>query len=205
MGRSDSDGGGGSGNLAYWLSGTDNCFPSTEKGRRCVQIFSMIGSSLVPFGHWLQNRSFALAIADSSWAYPIVQATHFTGISLWVGTNFAVDLSLLGIGNKRQTPAQLSDALFIWNWLGFATAVLGGFLLFSVSAETFVINPAFLVKLGFLVPIALITHIVIQCKIHSWGKGGDMPLVAKSAGSLELLLWFSVATAAVLIPYGPLV
>ena len=165
----------------------------------------MVGSSLVPFGHWLQNRTFALAIADSAWAYPFVQATHFSGLSLWLGTNFAVDISLLGFGNRKQTPAQLSDALFVWNWLGFGVAVLGGFLLFSVSAETFVINPAFLVKLGILIPAALVTHIVIQCKIHAWGRGPQTPAVAKRAGSLELALWFCVATAAVLIPYGPLV
>lgn len=165
----------------------------------------MVGSSLIPFGHWLQNRDFALAIADSRWAYPFVQATHFSGISLWLGTNFAVDISLLGVGNKRQTPAQLSDALFVWNWLGFGLAVLGGFLLFSVSAETFVINPAFLTKLGILIPAALVTHIAIQCKIHSWGKAPQTSAAGRRAGSLELLLWFCVATAAVLIPYGPLV
>lgn len=165
----------------------------------------MIGASLVPFGHWLQNRGFALAIADSGWAYPFVQATHFSGISLWLGTNFAVDLSLLGIGNKCQTPAQLSDALFVWNWIGFGLALTGGFLLFSVSAETFVINPAFLVKLGILIPVSLITHVFIQLKIHSWGTSAETPAIAKQIGSLELLLWFSVATAAVLIPYGPLV
>jgi len=165
----------------------------------------MIGSSLVPLGHWLQNRSFALTIADSRWAYPFVQATHFSGISLWIGTNVAVDLSLLGIGNQKHTPADLSDSLFFWNWLGFATAVLGGFLLFSVSAETFVINPAFLVKLSTLIPAALITHIIIQCKIHQWAREPSLPQIAKYAGSIELLLWFCVATAAVLIPYGPLV
>ena len=69
--------------------------------------------SLVHFGHWLQNRPFALAIAGSEWAYPFVQATHFTGLSLWVGTNVAVDLSLLGVGKKSTPPLQLSDALFI--------------------------------------------------------------------------------------------
>ncbi len=165
----------------------------------------MIGSSLVPLGHWLQNRSFALSIGDSRWAYPFIQATHFSGISLWIGTNFAVDLSLLGIGNKDHTPGELSDSLFFWNWVGFATAALGGFLLFSVSAETFVINPAFLAKLSILVPAALITHIVIQCKIHDWDREPKLPQIAKCAGSIELLLWFCVATAAVLIPYGPLV
>jgi hypothetical protein len=165
----------------------------------------MVGSSLVEFGHWLQNTGYALAIGSSGWAYPFVQATHFTGISLWLGTNFAVDISLLGIGNKRQSPAQLSDTLFFWNWLGFAIALLGGFLLFSVSAETFLVNPAFLVKLGILIPTALITHIAIQCKIHAWDQAGGSRTVAKCVGSFELFLWLCVATAAVLIPYGPLV
>ena len=43
--------------------------------------------SLVIFGNWLQNRSFALAIAGSDWAYPLVQASHFTRLSIWIGTS----------------------------------------------------------------------------------------------------------------------
>src|ERR1700724_2462378 len=106
----------------------------------------------VGFGHWLQNQPFALSIAGSDWAYPFVQATHFTGLSLWVGTNVAVDLSLLGASKKSSASLQLSDALFLWNWIGFGIAVTGGFLLFSVSAETYLTNIAFLIKLGLLIP-----------------------------------------------------
>jgi hypothetical protein len=160
-----------------------------------------MGGSLLSFGHWLQNTSWALAIATSDWAYPFVQATHFTGLSLWVGTNVAVDLSLLGVGNKRQGPSQLSEALFVWNWIGFSIAVTGGFLLFSVSAETYVTNIAFITKLGLLIPLALVLHIVIQRKVRAWGQTADTPQVAKVAGFAELLLWLSVATAAVSIPY----
>ena len=160
----------------------------------------MVGE-LVNFGNWLQNTSWALAIATSEWAYPFVQATHFTGLSLWIGTSVAVDLSLLGIGNKRQPPSRLSDALLAWNWIGFAIAVTGGFLLFSVSAATYLINAAFLTKLGLLIPVALALHIVIQKKIRSWGQMPNIPAVAKLAGLAELLLWLSVASAAVSIPY----
>ena len=158
-------------------------------------------ASLVNFGHWLQNRSFALAIAGSDWAYPFVQATHFTGLSLWVGTNVAVDLSLLGVGKKTTPALQISDALFIWNWIGFGVAVTGGFLLFSVSAETYLTNIAFLTKLGLLIPLGLVLHIVIQRKAPTWEKAPEPPSVAKLAGFAELLLWLCVATAAVLIPY----
>ncbi len=125
-------------------------------------------SSLANFGYWLQNRPFALAIAGSDWVYPLVQATHFTGLSLWVGTSVAVDLSLLGAGKKSNPPLQLSDALFIWNWIGFGLAVTGGFLLFSVSAATYLANIAFLTKLGILVPLGLLLHIVIQRKAPLW-------------------------------------
>jgi hypothetical protein len=157
--------------------------------------------SLATFGHWLQNRQFALDIATSDWAYPIVQATHFTGLSLWVGTNVIVDLGLLGVGRKSGTPPRMSDTLFVWNWIGFAIAVTGGFFLFSISAETYLANVAFLTKLGLLIPLGLALHIVIQQRASAWEEAPEMPRVAKVAGLAELLLWLSVATAAVLIPY----
>jgi len=155
----------------------------------------------VGFGHWLQNQPFALSIAGSDWAYPFVQATHFTGLSLFVGTNIAVDLSLIGIGKKSAAPFQISEMLLVWNWIGFAVAVTGGFLLFSVSAETYLTNMAFLTKLGLLIPLALVLHIVIQRKAPEWETAPETPSVAKIAGCAELLLWLCVATAAVLIPY----
>lgn len=157
---------------------------------------------LLSFGHWVQTRSFATAIAESDWAYPFVQATHFVGLSLWIGTNVALDLSLLGVGNEHQTPARLSDGLFVWNWLGLAIAITGGFLLFSVSASMYVTNIAFLTKLGVLIPLGLALHIVNQLKVRQWGQNPDPPLVAKVAGATELLLWVGVATAAVSIPYA---
>ena len=96
---------------------------------------------------------------------------------------------------------QLSDTLFVWNWIGFCIAITGGFLLFSVSAETYLTNIAFLTKLGLLIPLALVLHIVIQRKAPVWEQASETPWLAKVAGFTELLLWLCVATAAVLIPY----
>jgi hypothetical protein len=125
-------------------------------------------------------------------------------VSLGIGTNTLLDLRLLGVGKKTQTVSQLSDALLVWNWIGFGIAVLGGVLLFSTSAMIYVRNPAFRIKLGVLIPLALLLHIVIQRKARAWNQE-DTPTTAKLAGLAELTLWFSVATAAVLIPYffGP--
>ena len=162
----------------------------------------LMESALVGFGHWLQTREFATNIAESDWAYPYVQATHFVGLSLWITTNVALDLSLLGVGNKSEPPAKLSSSLFVWNWLGLAIAITGGFLLFSVNASMYVTNVAFLTKLGLLIPLGLIMHIFNQVKVREWGATTELPVAAKIAGATELVLWLGVATAAVSIPYA---
>src|ERR1700730_5598496 len=156
---------------------------------------------LLALCHWLQNTPLVLWLYGCNWAYSRLQATHFTGLSLWIGTNVALDLRLLGLGKGRQTIAELSDALFILNWAGFAIAILGGFLLFSVSATGYVANPAFRIKLGILIPVALILHIVNQRKARAWSQATETPLMAKVGGFSELLLWLLVAVAAVSIPF----
>ena len=160
-----------------------------------------MSGTLLNFGNWLQNTRLALSIASSTWSYAYVQALHFSGLSLFLGTNLALDLSLLGVGKHRHTPAELSAGLIVWNWIGFCIAITGGFLLFSASAASYVINPAFLTKLGILIPVALIVHITVQSKVRGWCQTPELPKVARFAGLGELVLWLCVATAAVLIPY----
>ena len=155
---------------------------------------------LVTFCKWLENTWWGTGARTTLWAYPFIQLIHFSGLSLWLGTNAAVDLRLLGLGRNRQTAAQLSEDLFAWNWTAFCIVILGGFLLFSATATTFVVNPAFRVKLGILVPTALVWHIIVQRKARVWGRTEKTPAVAKLAGLFELLLWLSVVTAAVEIP-----
>jgi len=156
--------------------------------------------SLVAFSKWLESTWWGTGVRTSLWAYPFIQLIHFSGLSVWLGTNAAVDMRLLGVGKNRQTAAQLSDALFAWNWIGFSIVVLGGFLLFSATGSTYIANPAFEVKLGMLVPLALVWHIVVQQKARTWGQAPQTPPIAKLAGLFELVLWISVVTAAVEIP-----
>lgn len=155
---------------------------------------------LMSFAKWLENTHFAVSISGSNWAYPFVQWTHFSGLSLWLSTSLALDFRFLGLGKKRNTAAELSNALFAWNWTGFAVAICGGFMLFASAATKYVVNPAFLLKLGIFVPIALIVHVINQQKAKVWGLTPDVPGIAKCAGLLELLLWLCVVTCAVSIP-----
>lgn len=159
-----------------------------------------MSAALMAFAKWLEGTHWALYISSSNWIYPFVQLTHFSGLSLWIGTNLALDFRLLDLGRKRQTAAELSRSLFAWNWAGFAIAICGGFMLFSASATKYVINPAFLIKLGILIPVALVVHIVNQQKAKIWGATADTLRIGKYMGLIELILWIGVVTAAVSIP-----
>src|ERR1700721_1310803 len=99
------------------------------------------------FANWLQNTTYASTIAGSLWAYPFVQLTHFTGLSIWLGTTFAIDLHALGLVKNSQTTSQWQSSLVLWNWIGFFLVVLGGFTLFSTAAVTFIANKTFEVTL----------------------------------------------------------
>jgi hypothetical protein len=159
-----------------------------------------IQTSLMPIAKYLQMTSWATAIRTSLWAYPFIQLIHFSGLSLWLGTNVAGDLRLLGVGKKPQTAADVRDELFVWNWIGFCVVVLGGFLLFSARATAYAVNPAFRTKLFMLIPMALLWHVFVQARTRDWGQSMETPTVAKVAGIVELLLWLGVVTAAVEIP-----
>ena len=63
----------------------------------------------------------------SLWLYPFIQLIHFSGLSIWLGTNVVSDLRLMNLGKKPQTARDVRDELFAWNWIGFCIVVLGGF------------------------------------------------------------------------------
>jgi hypothetical protein len=155
---------------------------------------------LFGFCRWLETTPWGAPTRETMWFYPFIQLIHFTGLSLWLSTNVALDLRLIGVGNWRRTAAELAQDLFVLNWIGFCIVVTGGFLLFSATATAYIQNGAFLVKLGMLVPTALVFHVVVQSKSRTWGRTAELPGVARLAGLIELLLWLSVVTAAVEIP-----
>jgi hypothetical protein len=146
---------------------------------------------------WLEGTPWGVMVRDSTWMYPVMKWVHFVGLSMWLGTILAVDLRLIGVGERRQTAAELSHGLFAWSWIGFFVAFVGGFLLFSVEATTYVSNTGFRLKLAVLIPLALIWHVVVHKKTAAWTRTEHTSAIGKWAGLIELLLWISVVAASV--------
>ena len=146
---------------------------------------------------WLENTPWGTIVRDSSWMYPVILWLHFIGLSMWLATSLSVDLRLMGVGARRQTATELSNALFVWKWIGFGVAFVGGFLLLSAEATVYVTNTGFRLKLAVLAPLALMWHMVVQKKTRAWTETERTSAIGKWAGALEFLLWISVVAASV--------
>jgi hypothetical protein len=129
--------------------------------------------------------------------YPVILWLHFIGLSMWLATCLSVDLRLMGVGARRQTATELSNGLFMWKWVGFGVAFVGGFLLLSAEATVYVTNTGFRLKLAVLAPLALMWHVVVQKKVRAWTETGRTSVMGKWAGALEFLLWTAVVAASV--------
>jgi hypothetical protein len=153
--------------------------------------------ALLVWCRWLEHTPWGVAVRDSSWMYPGVLWVHFVGLSIWLGACFTVDLRLMGVGARRQTAAELANGLFAWKWIGLAVAFVGGFLLLSAEATTYVTNTGFRLKLAVLTPLALIWHAVVQRNTPAWALTEQTSPIGKWAGLIESLLWISVVTGSV--------
>ena len=154
---------------------------------------------LTSFANWIQNTPVGLAVGGTLWGYPFVQLIHFFGLSMWVGPIVMVDLRLMGLAAKNESLSRLAKNLTPWTWTGLAIVVTGGALLFSASAKTYVLNPAFRVKFPLLLA-GIAYHYFMQRSVPTWDRPGGIPVWAKVAGAAEMAIWIGVITAAVNIP-----
>ena len=100
---------------------------------------------------WLEATAAATAMRQSLWLYPIVEILHIIGFVVLVGSAAMFDLRLLGF--SRQLPVTgMERHLLPWARASVLLIVPTGGLMFVAHATEFAGNPAFRMKLLFLVP-----------------------------------------------------
>lgn len=98
----------------------------------------------------LERSALAVALRESTWIYPSIEALHILGVALVAGAAIAFDLRLLGLG--RALPLE-PMARFLPRLALTAFAALSlptGALLFITQAVALSANPVFWTKLALL-------------------------------------------------------
>jgi len=149
------------------------------------------------FFEWLTTSPWANAMNGPEWAFPVVQSLHFIGFAFSIGTIAIVDLRLLGLGMRRQKPAELAADLNPWTLAGITIMLITGALMFSADAVRYRYNPSFQFKMASLA-LALLFHFTL----HRRAVRSDMPsFAAKLAGAASLLLWTAVVAGGRMIAF----
>ncbi|MFO7278473.1 MAG: hypothetical protein DIU56_015720 [Pseudomonadota bacterium] len=146
------------------------------------------------FFEWLESTPVSVAIAQSSWLFPAIEAVHVLALTAVVGSIAMVDLRLLSLWSSGVPAGRLVRSLLPVTWVAFAVAVVSGLVLFATGATVYLANEPFRYKL-LLILLAgvnmLVFHALAGQRLNSW-QAGATPLFARFAGGLSLLFWTGV-------------
>ncbi len=107
---------------------------------------------------------------SSELVFPTLECFHIVGFALSIGTIAIVDFSLLGIGMRRQSPAQLAKDTWLWTLSGLVLMFFSGLLLFSSDPDMYYLNWPFLIKMVFFV-----SAVVFHYTVHRKTVASDTP------------------------------
>jgi hypothetical protein len=144
-------------------------------------------------GH-IDQSSVAIWIRESGvlYGYPLILFLHTLGLSTLVGLSSAINLRLLGVASG--IPLASLDRLFSLMWAGLAMTAATGILLFVADATRHASNPAFLVKLVFVL-LAVTALVLIRTRVFRRHHNGKILAV------VSLACWFGALSAGRLMAY----
>ncbi|HXB62725.1 MAG TPA: DUF6644 family protein [Acidobacteriaceae bacterium] len=146
---------------------------------------------------WLEHRPFAIAIAESTWLFPIVETVHVLALTVVVGSVAMMDLRLLGVGSKDRAASEVISSSLPWAWSAFAVAFVAGSMLFSSKAATYYVILPFRIKMLCLALAAvnmLVFHFYTARGMAAWDRGTP-PRAARFAAACSLTLWVVIVAA----------
>ena len=134
---------------------------------------------------------------SSALAFPILECFHIVGFAFSIGTIAIVDFSLLGIGVRGQSPAELARDTWLWTLGGLVVMLFSGLMLFSSDPDMYYLNWAFLIKMVFFVS-AVIFHYTVHRKAVS---SDTPPPNRKLVAWVSLALWAGVIFGGIFIGF----
>lgn len=128
---------------------------------------------------------------SNDWAFPVTECFHITSFAVAIGTIALVDLRMLGLAMKHETPGQLVKDTGIWTFAGLIVVIISGLMIFSSDPIRYTYNAGFQFKM-----VALVVAILYNYTIHrKVAITNPSPGICKAVAAISLFLW-------VLVPFG---
>lgn len=147
------------------------------------------------FISYFENSALADNIRENDVLFPLIESLHVVSICLVVGSIFAVDLRLLGLASTDRPVSRVTNGILPLTWTAFAVAVASGSLLFISNATKYLGNDYFDAKILLICAAGLnmaMFHALTAKDLPRWENDTRLPLPARLAGGLSILLWVAV-------------
>ena len=151
---------------------------------------------------WLQGTALASAVAETLWAYPLLETLHALGMAMLLGALGLLNLRILGF--KPDLPLLGMQELLPLAWAGFTLNALSGIALFTSDAIYFFSSYTFRVKLV-LIALAGLNAVLLNQQVFRDAAAGAVAVGSRArwlAGT-SLVFWVGAAAAGRLIAYTP--
>jgi len=153
---------------------------------------------LLSLAQWIENISPFSDLRGSSNGYPVVLALHLVAMALFGAMIVMTDLRLLGWAMRGRSISDVVNQLRVPKRIGFVLAATCGALLFFSKAEEYYFNSFFRVKILLFLLVAVHAMIFrgsVYNKAAELDAAPQVPLRAKVAAGLSLLLWAGIMIA----------
>jgi hypothetical protein len=144
----------------------------------------------------LEQWAPIVALRESTYAYPLVNALHIIGIALLFGSIVALDLRLVGWRREAGTVDGLELLLVPVAVAGLALAIPAGMLLFATDARAYAASPLFQAKL-LLIALAIGNALWLGAR----ARRGPRPRRTAAAAAASILLWLGAIVLGRLVGY----
>ena len=144
---------------------------------------------------YLENSALADNIRENDLLFPLIESVHVLSICLAVGSILVVDLRLLGLASTDRPVSRVTQGILPLTWGAFVVAVASGGLMFISNAAKYLGNGYFIAKILLIGAAGLnmvIFHAINARDLPKWENDPRLPLSARLAGGLSILLWVAV-------------
>jgi uncharacterized membrane protein len=142
--------------------------------------------SFLAFCQWIETTPLSIAIREGALYYPILGAFHLAAIAWFGGMLLLGDLTVLGIGLRPATGAEILEQFRRWKWVGFAIVMISGALLWWSEPVVCYKSGSFSIKMVLLLLVGLNSFFLRNYKDLSARRGG------RPAAWVSMLLWLGL-------------
>ena len=130
-------------------------------------------------------------------AFPVLECIHIVGFAFSIGPIAIVDFSMLGVGLRGGSPAQIARNTWLLTLTGLVVMLFSGLLLFSSDPDMYYLNWAFLIKMVFFV-----SAVIFHYTVHHKAVASEVPARnAKLVAGISLVLWAGVLFGGIFIGF----